>query len=427
MNRIEASNVEKLQFVGNRLIARALKIAAGILPVRDPKLLVGASALQELAASIADHGAQNVLIVTTAGIVRRGQSNELVNALRGLGVNPVIFDGTTPDPTFAVVNKGLEILRRHNCDAVVALGGGSAMDAAKVIAVAAANNRVPEKLVGYFKGRKKPLPLFMVPTTAGSGSEATIASVISDDRSHEKFFVFDSRTVPLVAALEPRLMENLSPSMTAATGMDALTHAIEAYISTIGTRTTDRYAEEAVQLIFEHLPRACENGSDLEAREAMSIGSYKAGRAFTQASLGYVHAISHQMGAYYGTAHGLGNAIILPQVLEISREAAGPALARLAVLVGLGEATEQEAVLAKKFVASVRALNRRIGIPATLAALREEDITAIAKGAQKEALLNYPVPQHMGLAQCEELLRSLLETSAPRAVETQPEELRAAA
>ena len=427
MKTITASKVERLQFVGNRIMAQALKLAAGILPVRDPKLLVGTSAINELAECIAGQGSQKVLLVTTAGIVRRGQSDELVRALERRGVTPVTFDGTTPDPTFQVVNAGLDLLRQENCDAVVAFGGGSAMDAAKVIAVAAANNRTPEQLVGYFKGRKKPLPLFVVPTTAGSGSEATIASVISDDQSHEKFFVFDSRTIPLVAALEPRLMENLSPAMTAATGMDALTHAIEAYISTISTKTTDRYAEEAVQLIFEHLPRACENGSDLEAREAMSIASYKAGRAFTQASLGYVHAISHQMGAYYGTAHGLGNAIILPQVLEISREAARPALARLAVLIGLGQAAEDDTVLAQKFVESVRALNRQLGIPATIAALRKQDIPAIARGAQKEALFNYPVPQHMGLAQCEELLRSLLENSALSAVDPQPEALPAAA
>ena len=427
MQTIKASKLEKLQFLGNRIIAQALKVAAGILPVRDPKLLVGTSAIQELAASIAGYGAQKVLLVTTAGIVKRGQSDELVRALELMGVTPVIFDGTTPDPTFQVVTAGLELLRQENCDAVIGFGGGSAMDAAKVIAVAGANNRTPEQLVGYFKGRKKPLPLFMVPTTAGSGSEATIASVISDDQSHEKFFVFDSRTIPLAAALEPRLMENLSPSMTAATGMDALTHAIEAYISTISTKTTDRYAEEAVQLIFEHLPRACANGSDLEAREAMSIASYKAGRAFTQASLGYVHAISHQMGAHYGTAHGLGNAIILPQVLEISREAARPALARLAVLIGLGQATEDDATLAQKFVDSVRALNRELGIPATIAALRKEDIPNIAKKAQKEALLNYPVPQHMGRAQCEELLHSLLEEYTLSAVDAEPDAFLAAA
>ena len=187
MKTIKASNVEKLQFLGNRIIAQALKVAAGILPVRDPKLLVGTSAIQELAACIAGHGSQKVLLVTTAGIVQRGQSDELVRALELLGITPVIFDGTTPDPTFQVVTTGLELLRQENCDAVVGFGGGSAMDAAKVIAVAAANNRTPEQLVGYFKGRKKPLPLFMVPTTAGSGSEATIASVISDAEATRNF------------------------------------------------------------------------------------------------------------------------------------------------------------------------------------------------------------------------------------------------
>ena len=408
MHTVQASGIERLQFLGNKIMVRALKLAAGIMPIREPELLVGIDATTRLAESIAGYSLNKVLLVTTAGIIKRGQADEMIRALELQGITPVVYDGIVPDPTFAVVNEGLDLLRQEACDGIIAFGGGSAMDAAKVMAVAATNNKAPEKLVGYFKGRKKPLPFFAVPTTAGTGSEVTIASVISDDQTHEKSFVMDSRTVALSAALEPRLMEKLSPSLTAATGMDALTHAIEAYVSTISTPTTDRYAEEAIQLIFEYLPRACENGSDLEAREAMSIASYKAGRAFTQASLGYVHAISHQLGARYGTPHGLGNAIVLPQVLEISKQAAGPSMARLAQVIGLGDGSEPEGVLAQKFVRQVRQLNRQLGIPATVAELDENDIPAITRGALKEALLNYPVPQHMGRVDCEELLRGLL-------------------
>ena len=342
------------------------------------------------------------------GIVKRDQTADLIRALELRGVTAVIYDGVSPDPTFEVVNEGLDLLKREECDGVVAFGGGSAMDAAKVIAVAAANNRAPEKLVGFFKGRKKPLPFFAVPTTAGTGSEATIVSVISDNVTHAKSFVIDSRTVPLAAALDPRLMASIPATMTAATGMDALTHAIEAYLSTISTPETDRNAIEAIQLIFEFLPMACKDGSNLEAREAMSIASYKAGKAFTKAFVGYVHAISHQLGAYYGIPHGLANAVVLPHVIEFSREAAAPKLAILAVKTGLGESSEGEAVLAQKFVDHISQLNAQLEIPQFAMELKEEDIPAIARGALKEALLNYPVPRHMTRLDCEQLLGGLL-------------------
>jgi len=417
MNKQAASCTERMQFIGNKALVKALKLAAGVMPIRDPQLLVGTDATTRLAEIIARRSISKALIVTTAGIVKRGQADELIRELELQGITPVIFDGIVPDPTFEVVNAGLDLLRQEACDSIVAFGGGSAMDAAKVMAIAAANNRAPEKLVGFFKGLRQPLPLYAVPTTAGTGSEATIASVISDNRTHKKCFVIDSRSVPLAAALDPRLMEKLSPSLTAATGMDALTHAIEAYISTISTAKTDRYAEEAIRLIFEYLPRACKNGSDLEAREAMSIASYKAGRAFTQASVGYVHAISHQLGAHYGTPHGLGNAIVLPEILEFSQSAASESLARLALALELGDANEPEAALAEKFVDHVRKLNRKLGIPAAVAELAEEDIAGIARGALKEALLNYPVPRHMGQVECEALLRGLLHTRSSAAAQ----------
>ena len=407
MNASNATAFEKLQFTGNRLLMRGMKLALGILPLREPKLLVGISAQDQLADIIAERSLQKVLIVTTAGIIRRGQADELIRALEIRGITPVIYDGISPDPTFAIVNEGLDLLKRERCDGVVAFGGGSAMDAAKVMAVAATNRRAPEKLVGILKGLKKPLPFYAVPTTAGTGSETTVASVISQDETHAKSFVVDHRSLALAAALDPRLMEGLGSDLTAATGMDALTHAVEAWISTISTPETDRYALEAIQLILEHLPRACENGSDLEAREAMAIASYKAGRAFTQALLGYVHAISHQLGAYYGIPHGLGNAIVLPKVLAYSQGPARSRLAQLAVETGLGKASDDEAALAQAFVDHIVALNKRLGIPATVTELRDEDIPQIPKGAQHDALMNSPVPRHLGRRDCEQLLQSM--------------------
>ena len=402
------SNIEQAQVFGNSLLVKGLKLATAIMPMREPKLTVGPGASTRLADVIAGSGVRDVLIVTTPGIVKRGQIDGLINALKKQGVEAVIFDGVEPDPTFTVVNQGLAVLRGAGCDAVVAFGGGSAMDAAKVIAVAAANNCKAERLAGYFKGRRKPLPLFAVPTTAGTGSEATLASVISDDKSHAKAFVIDSRTIPLAAALDPQLMTSIPPALTAATGMDALTHAIEAYISTIATSETDRDALEAIRLIVDNLPKAYEDGEDLAARVAMAIASYKAGAAFTRASVGYVHAVSHQLGAFYGTPHGLGNAIVLPHVIEFSKDAARGKLARLATELGLGTSVEAEQDLAAKVAPRIRALNKRLGIPDVALDLQKNDIRAIARGARKEALMNYPAPRHMSLSECEGLLHGLL-------------------
>ena len=402
------SGVEQLQIVGNKILVRAMKLAASIMPIRDPELLVGVDAVSRLAEFIAGRSVKKVLVVTGAGMVRRGQTDELIAALEIKGIETAIFTGVLPDPTFAVVNEGLDMLRQEDCDAVVAFGGGSAMDAAKVIAVAAANKCRPERLAGYFKGRKKPLPLFAVPTTAGTGSEVTIASVISDDISHAKAFVIDSRTVPLAAALDPRLMQSIPPALTAATGMDALTHALEAYLSTIATPESDKDAIEAARLIFENLPTAFSDGSNLQAREAMSLAAFKAGKAFTRASVGYVHAISHQLGAHYGTAHGLGNAIVLPYVVEFYLPVAKTRLARLAVELGLGTFDEDKTDLAQKVLDGISALNEQLGIPEKAPDLREADIPGIARGALKEALLNYPVPRHLIRSDCEELLRTLL-------------------
>ena len=402
------SGLEQLQIVGNKMLVRGLKLAIRIMPIRDPELLVGVDAVSRLAEFIAGRSVKRVLIVTGAGIVRRGQTDELIAALDKKGVETVIFTGVLPDPTFAVVNAGLDMLRQEECDAVVAFGGGSAMDTAKVIAVAGANKCGPERLAGYFKGLKKPLPLFAVPTTAGTGSEVTIASVISDDASHAKAFVIDSRTIPLAAALDPRLMQSIPPALTAATGMDALTHALEAYLSTIATPETDQDAIEAIRLVFENLPTAFSDGSNLQAREAMSLAAFKAGRAFTRASVGYVHAISHQLGAHYGTAHGLGNAIVLPYVVEFYLPVSTSRLARLAVELGLGTLAEDKTDLAQKMLDGISALNEQLDIPEKVPDLMEADIPGIARGALKEALLNYPVPRHLIRSDCEELLHNLL-------------------
>lgn len=398
----------RLEFTGNRLLMKVMKVAFALIPIRDPKLYTGAGSLLTMGEAIADSGVESLLVVTSAGLIKRGQLDDLIALFERRGVKVVVFSEVEPDPTFATVNKGLERFKAESCDAVLVVGGGSAIDAAKVIALAAGNRCKPEKLKGFFRARRKAVPFFAAPTTAGTGSEATVAAVISEDVSHKKAFVIDHKTLPSEAALDPNLMLTLPAMLTATTGMDALTHAIESYIGTIGNDATDETALEAVDLIFKYLPRACENGNDIEARDAMALASYKAGQAFTRASVGYVHAMSHQLGAKYGVAHGLGNAVLLPHVIEFSSVKVAAKLARMAVLVGLGDDSESETDLAQRFVRELFEFNNRLNIPAVIEELKSEDIRALSRAARTEAHANYPVPRHMSRGDCELILRKCL-------------------
>ena len=317
-----------------------------------------------------------------------------------------VYDGVEPDPTFAQVDAGVRQLDREGCDAVLAVGGGSSMDAAKVIAAAATNGRDATRLEGLMKVRTPPVPLAAIPTTAGTGSEVTVAAVVSDTQTHTKKFFIDPKLLPELTALDPSLMAGLPPSITAATGMDALTHAVESFISKTSNPQTERWATTAVRLIFANLPKAFADGGDLEARKAMALASYYAGLAFTRTSVGYVHAIAHTFGAYYRTPHGMANAIALPHVLEFSKEEARAQLARLAELIGADGSTDREK--AEAFIAAVRDLMSKIDIPYTLDALKREDIPAIATQALAEAHMNYPVPRYMDQPECERILGAIL-------------------
>ena len=376
------------------------------LPDKIPVTFVGREAARELCESIADMGTKKVLVVTDAVLVELGLAGQIVEMLDRVGVASAIYSGVLPDPTFTQVEEGLALLDEQGCDAILALGGGSPMDASKIIA-ALATNRVPlAKLEGMMKVRRTPMPLFAIPTTSGTGSEVTLAAVISDPITHNKKFFADPKLLPSMVALDPSLTLGLPPAITAATGMDALTHAVESYISRTATETTRGYARIATRLVFDNLEKACSDGSNLEVRKAMSLASYYGGLAFTRTSVGYVHAIAHTFGAYYKTPHGLANAIALPHVLDFSLAAAEEQLAELADLVGVGGANAGEK--ARNFVDAVRALMQRIDIPCTLDALEENDIPAIAKQALDEAHLNYPVPRYMVQRECEAILGQIV-------------------
>jgi len=416
-----------MRHTGMGAVMNGASFVTRLLPFPQPTLMVGPGSSARLGESIAGMGYERILIVTDAIIVKLGLTKALTQALEAGGVAYVVFDRITPDAPIPLIEEGLAFFKEHDCDAIVAFGGGSAMDAAKVIAVAANNPKPLRALAGYFKGRNSPVPIYAVPTTAGTGSEVTVAAVVSDPERHKKLVVMDLRVVPRMAALDPELMTGLPPAITAATGIDALTHAVEAYLGKWATGYTDSMALSAVGMIFENLPVAYADGQNLAAREKMALASTYAGLAFTRANVGYVHAIAHQFGGLYHTPHGLANAIMLPHVLDYSAPVVTERLAQLALRAGLGREDESEDDLADRFIAGVRELNRRLGIPTTLDALREEDIPALAQAACEEALLGYPVPRYMDQATCEAIIRKVLPRAgagdadaAPRKRKTAP-------
>ena len=379
-----------------------------MVPIPQPTLLVGAGSSRRLGQAVAGFGHRKVLIVTSPNMAQRGLLAPLTDALAAGGAAYAVFDEVTPDAPIPLVERGIAAYREADCDAIVAVGGGSSMDAAKAIAAAVANPRKSvRELAGYYKGLRSPGPIYAVPTTAGTGSEVTVAAVIADPERRSKIVIVDTRLVPRMAALDPTLMTGLPPSITAATGMDALTHAVESFLGNWATPQTDGLALAAVGLIFANLRTACRNGADLEARENMALASTYAGLAFTRANVGYVHAIAHQFGGRYHTPHGLANAIVLPHVLRFSLPAVTGRLAQLAVRVKLGGAEERDDLLANRFIEAVEALRADIGIPTTLDALRSADIPSIARAALAEGQ-GYPVPRYMTQAQCEALVRQLL-------------------
>ncbi len=385
-----------------------LKLKKGIVmaPQPRPAMFVGHDAALNLCETIAHVGLKKILIVTDKPLMEIGIPQQVIGRLNARGVTTVVYDGVKPDPTVGVVEAGIDMLKAEACDGVLAIGGGSSIDAAKVMALAVANNLRAMDCVGLKKGKQPALPLFAVPTTAGTGSEVTIAAVISDDETHEKLVVADPKVIPSAAALDPNIMKGLPPHITAATGMDALTHAVESYINTWETPECLQYGRSATRLVLNNLERACSNGEDMAARESMALASYYAGLAFTTCLVGYVHAVSHQLGAHYSMPHGLANAMVLPHVLELLKDSAGERLAELAVYCELGDESEPQADLVRKFIDRIWALNEAIGIPRTTDLIKDEHIEEIVTAALKEGS-GYPVPRFLERAECVALVQGL--------------------
>ena len=396
-----------------KLFQLALKWSTKLLTFRTPELFSGAGSSLQLCEHIATRtDVKSLLIVTDAMLVKIGLLNPMLDKLKSLGISTVIYDGVLPNPTIEQIETGLTMLKNAGCTAILAIGGGSSIDAAKVIAARARNPHKIVHMAGLMRVFFKPMPLYAVPTTAGTGSEVTIAAVVSDPSTTRKFAIMDPKLVPIGAALDGALMAGLPPHITSATGMDALTHAVEAYISRNHTPMTDAEALEATRLIMQNLPAAVATGSNIEARQNMAVASFKAGVAFTTAGVGYVHAIAHNFGAYYHLPHGLANAIILPYVLDFSKPDCADRLAKLAEVSGLKQGGESDAVLADRFIAHIRKLNAEFGIPTQVDKLKASDIPAITDKALAEAHWTYAVPRYMDKAECEAFVAQMLPKAA---------------
>ncbi|MGI6365561.1 MAG: iron-containing alcohol dehydrogenase [Bacillota bacterium] len=372
------------------------RIAAHFLPWRRPELLQGEGSLEKLPGFMKEKGLDNVLVVTDEGLMSLGLLDGMLAGFDAAGIRYAVYDGTVPNPTIDNIEEALEMYKVNKCQGIVAFGGGSPMDCAKGVAarVARPNKSIPQ-MKGQLKVLKKTPPLVAIPTTAGTGSETTLAAVITNARTHEKYAINDTALIPGYAVLDPLLTVNLPPQITATTGVDALTHAVEAYIGRSNTKQTRRDARDAVKLIYDYLYAAYTDGSDLTARAKMQEAAFLAGAAFTRAYVGYVHAIAHTLGGFYSVPHGLANAVILPYILEYFGSSIHRQLAELADLVGLGGGEETLAGKAQRFIEWVKDLNRRMDIPTKIQGIKEQDIPLMAERAYQEAHPLYPVPKLM--------------------------------
>jgi len=392
-----------------RIFQIIMKYFAMILPFPVPALLTGPGSVKTLAENINARGIKNVLVVTDKVLTNLKLPDEFLASLLEKNIKYTVFDDVQPNPIIENIEAGRKIYKKNKCKAIIAFGGGSPIDCAKIIGARIRNPYLP---VRFMKGLLKvfiPIPpLFCVPTTAGTGSETTVAAVITNKKTHEKFAISDIKLIPKIAVLDPELMVGLPPHITSTTGMDALTHAIEAYIGQSNSLYTNESAEYAIRLVFENLEKAYHDGSNIEARNNMAIAAFYGGAAFTRAYVGYVHAIAHNMGGIYNVPHGLANAIILPYVLDFFKKDVEKQLAKLAVVADIGSHNDSDKILADKFINKIKTMNRNMDIPLTIRELKKKDIPMIVKRALKEAHPLYPVPRIMSYRECEDLVRKLL-------------------
>lgn len=374
-----------------RIYQFVFKMVSYFLPFRKPVIIKSTSDLPKIAKK---NGLSHLIIVTDSVIISLGLLENLLIALKEQNLKWIIYDKTVPNPTIDNIEEALKMYIENQCDAIVAFGGGSSIDCAKGVAarVARPKKSIPD-LKGVLKVRHTIPTLFAIPTTSGTGSEATIAAVITNSKTHEKYAINDTSLIPHYAVLDPSLTLGLPQHITSTTGMDALTHAVEAYIGNSNTTETKEMSKAAVKLIIDNIYEAYTNSSNYMARENMQKASYYAGIAFTRAYVGNVHAIAHTLGGFYNTPHGLANAVVLPYVLKAYGATAHRKLSELEQLITDTDQKETDDVRATRFIDRIISLNQKMNIPNKINGIDEKDIPLMVERAFHEANPLYPVPK----------------------------------
>ncbi len=395
-----------------RTFQSVFKIAIPLLPYRSPELLHG---MEELVGKLNELQLASVLLVTDAGIRGLGLTKHLEELLSENNISCAVYDGTVANPTTDNVNEALNLYKKNNCQALIGFGGGSSMDCAKAVGACIARPRTPlMKMKGILKVIRPLPPLFAVPTTAGTGSETTLAAVITDAKTRVKYPVNDFPLIPKYAVLDPEVTRSLPPFITASTGLDALTHAVEAYIGRSTTKKTRKAALKAVGLIFGNLQNAFHDGNNMTARKNMLHASYYAGVAFTISYVGYVHAVAHSLGGRYNIPHGLANAVLLPIVLRDYGSTIYRKLHELADAAGLSDASESDASAAEKFISAIENMLDEFSLGRTLSGIRAEDIPELARHADAEGNPLYPVPVLMNAKELEHFYHAVMADNGNR-------------
>ena len=398
-----------------RVFQEVFHMAIPFLPYRKPALLHHTDALVPL---LGRKGISRILLVTDP-VVRGNQITQpLEQSLKQAGISCIVYDQTVSNPTTDQVEEARALYNAHHCQAIIGFGGGSSMDCAKAVGAGielqfwrriARPRKTLDKMEGILQVWKKLPLLISIPTTAGTGSETTLAAVITDSRTRHKYPINDFVLIPRYAVLDPEVTRGLPPAVTATTGMDALTHAVEAFIGGSTTKETRHDAISAVKLIFTYLPKAYADGNDMNDRRHMLHAAYFAGNAFSKSYVGYVHAVAHSLGGRYNTPHGLANAVLLPYVLQAYGRHAYRKLHRLAVAIGISDPMESHRAGAEKFIQAVRDLQDLLDIPRKLLEIRAEDIPSLAKKADHEANPLYPVPKLMNAKELQRFYYDIME------------------
>ncbi len=399
---------DAMRTAGCRIFQGCMKLSNYVVPYRMPEYIEGPGSTIRLPALLKDKGLNDVLFITGDSMLRRGLPQPMLDAMNEQGIRCTVLTFDHPDPSCKDVEEGYRLFREKGCKVIVAMGGGSRLDCAKGIAAKVAQPRKEiTQLQGVLKVHKKVPALVAIPTTAGTGSETTIAAVITDTETHHKASINDPFLIPSYAVLDPMLTVGLPPQTTATTGMDALCHAVEAYTNhTYNTKLENDLARKAVRLIYDNLFLAYEDGKNLEARQNMQKGAFYAGRAFTRGSVGYVHAVGHALGGLYSVPHGLAMSIILPKVMRQFGSAAHKRLAELADVCGISGNTDAEK--ANALIDWIEEMNRKMDIPDKFDVIEEKDIDQIITWAMKEANPLYPVPVVWGRNDFRKLIHSIM-------------------